>query len=295
MSKRKPVAIPMVNDGDGGETGFQYLSDERDWEWFFHSDTRLDELLGHRYTPRGIAELTNALLVHAPLGRYEPVRLDHLYVTQQHAFSNPKNKRLQNTVDLPKFVSAARRFSQDFWLGFYVGGGELKESFEALPHETPEGWALRAEAAIAPLIYAEPDMIIFDRVLGEYDYNHDPHLSVVGGPEGGQAILIRRLQSYGIECAVEPTIFASAWWLQSCTAYLTDRFNALGFDIRMVRNLYRTEAAPEGILQPVLPPFAIGQQPMLQLNKPNVSADTFQQAKDDGFAVVMRISEWPEM
>jgi len=69
----------------------------------------------------------------------------------------------------------------------------------------------------------------------------------------------------------------------------------VGFDNRMVRNLYRTEAAPEGILQPVLPPFAIGQQPMLQLNKPNVSADTFQQAKDDGFAVVMRISEWTEM
>jgi len=277
----KPPLIVNVSDGRGDhEMGHSHLSDTRGWDWLFHGTERGDYWKAH--TPRQLAEDTGGMWLHNPGGRYyRPMVLDDFSRTKRYAFKDPGNKRLQRSVDTDEFIDAARRFSADFWLGLYVGGGRFPKSYPINPSETSEQWAIRAEGELQTIIQAQPDMISFDGVTGQPVNPDSPHSVVVDGPTGGQAILIRRLQALGFEVGVEPTVHRdSGWYLKSCTAVITDNAK----DGTLLKNWM---ALP---VNPLLSPLAFGQQPVVIMR--NITLDRYEESKRQGYAVLGHVGQW---
>ena len=306
--KIQPKLLPYVSDpGNAVEPGFGLLTKkgERDWHWFFGSDEPLggwsQGIAPHTYselTPFGFAKRYGGMHIHNPASRFRPMALDQFALSSTEALHTATpSPMLEATIDWAAFTAAASKYKSEtnLYLGMYVGGTEV--SFGALKDETPREYKNRVLAVLKPILDIRPriDWLGLDAVLGAPYMADHFHYSVVGGPKGGTALVVKAIQDMGIQVAVEPAYFKSASrWLGDCSVLLRDRFR----DLHDGRGPAWQARNKEGQMEDLVHPLDTVTTPLLltfpQWNTDDdVKLDIIEEAQVAGYNVLWSISRWP--
>lgn len=296
-----PDLFPSVHDG-GSAPGHNYITAERDWEWLFTSEEHIADWDSvwhpNPQTPFEAARQYGGLLMHNPGSRFKPMDLAQFAKTTLQSYADQDNADLLASADWDKFIESASRYKRenDLWLGMYVGG---ETTIRPKANETAEQLANRLEDSLYPILYIQPqvDWIGFDATFGTAWNKGDPRFTVADGPQGGMALLIRRLQARGYTVAIEPAARVDACHLRCCSVILSDIFRNRRVPIGQAEWVIRGK---DRKLAPLVHPLEMPGIPILadrltwkKTNGEKLAA--IGEAQAAGYAVAYPLQHFPEV
>ena len=145
----------------------------------------------------------------------------------------------------------------------YTGG--MEATMDVLPDETPDEYADRVILYLAPILDIRPriDWYSMDASVGipfytveEGTYSYGPvprdedKQLTIGGPNGAQAIVMRRIREMGIEVCSEPAFFPSVAHMQTNSTLMTDNFHNLHQGLPLPWTINNSQGVSEELVHP---------------------------------------------